>query len=149
MDGAKISSGKGRGLERRAYEQLEPRQGIGSSKTRESIDVAVPPPGEHHADGRDIVLRQSAPSEHHLYQCASGPAVAVGKGVQSLELGVHESCLHEGSETVVIDRAAQIVQQYRVLTGRRGDEIRAKRTPVVAPDPVARVADPAPDTFAV
>lgn len=46
-----------------------------------------------------------------MNQGPARPAVAVGEGVDGLELRVHHGGLHQRGQTLVIDGRAQIVEQ--------------------------------------
>ncbi len=74
----------------------------------ETCDVVTRPGGEDEADRRDPARRKPAPAKDHMDQRTARSSVAIGEGVDRLELGVGDGCLGERGMVVAIDVGQQI-----------------------------------------
>ena len=69
-------------------------------------------------------------------QCSAGASVAVGEGVEGLELGMGDGGLDERGVLVVVDVVEEVGQQVREVLVRWRNERRAARVERAPPDPV-------------
>jgi hypothetical protein len=72
---------------------------------------------------------------------AAGAAVAVGEGVDRLELSVSDCCLHESRMVIAVDVVEEVVEQGLERVRWRWDEGCGARVVAAATDPVLHCAD--------
>ena len=71
----------------------------------------------------------------------AGTPVAIGEGVDRLELGVDQTGLHDRWHVVAVDEVAQIADQRFNEFGRRGDVVCVARVEVVPAEAVLCCSD--------
>ena len=101
--------GKRGRLRRGGRERLDPVELSSLSKRREPVDVGVAGRCEDNADRRDVRRSEAAPAQEHLDECAPRAPVAVGEGMNRLELRVGEGGLDERRERLVCAERREVV----------------------------------------
>ena len=140
---------------RSCRKRSKPRAGAGGalrtvrrtdvSECGEAGDVVTCPGGEHEADWWDESRCEAASTKDDVDERAAGPAVAVGEGVDRLELSMGDRCLHERGMVVAVDVFEEILQQRLEGLRWRRDERSRTRVVAAATDPVLRRADDTAD----
>jgi hypothetical protein len=102
----------------------------------EAVNVVAGPGGQDQRDGRQHPGSQPSAPEHQLDERPAGPAVAIGKRVDGLELGVRDRGLGDRGQCLARAEGGQVFDQARYEFGRRRHEYRRAGVVVASPDPV-------------
>ena len=99
-------------------------------------DVGVPQRGKHETDREHRPLGEAPPSEDGMDERPADAAIAIGEGVNRLELGMHQGGLDQWSVGGTVEVVHEIGHQLGHPIGRRWDERGADWRPCGRSDPV-------------
>lgn len=117
-------------------EELGPVRGVVEAEGAQAAHVGVPAGGEHEADRRHDRRRDAAAAVDDVDQAAPDAPVAVGEGVDRLELGVGDRCLERRGEVVAVQECDEVGEQIVDFLRGRWDELRgagSRRCPICSP----------------
>ena len=104
---------------------------------------------EYEADRRDVPGHLAAATKDRIDQRPAAAAIAVGKGMDGLELSVRDCRLDDRRKVVALGEPAEVLEKVRHELGGRWHERRFERVVGIAPDPVLRRAHDSGDTAIV
>ena len=107
----------------------------------QSPDVVLRPGSEDQRNRQKDTPRQAAAAQHKMDKRSPGPAIAINKWMDSLELGMCDGSLRHGGQCVIITELAKIIKEFGHEFRRRRDEHSGTRVVVATPYPVLLCAD--------
>ena len=123
------------GSQGRVVELVDDRGGITRAECAERIEVPVLLDQEPSGDGHSGRPGQLLVPQHDLDEGPAGTAVAVGKRVDGLELGMSDGDLRQQREVVAGREPEQVVDGVRNAPVVRGDVVGVDRCRTASADP--------------